>query len=252
MSIKNYKKAIPHGWQLAALGSVADPEKRWGFTGGPFGSNLKQNDYTDEGVRIIQLQNIGEDVTDPERFGKAVDELGSDRSKAEAIAAHTNRTITERMDKDPEFYQRFSEKIQKVLENMHKGKISDAEALGQMRLIKDEVMGKKDNESPDQIQKVKGASIFYRNLQAYFSNTGISDDRYSQVVLGLVEVLQAETIVDWYKNAEVRRIIANRLDDYLYDVVKLEFGIDVSPHQARNIVDATINLAEHNHELFEL
>ncbi len=60
MSIKNYKKAIPHGWQLAALGSVADPEKRWGFTGGPFGSNLKQNDYTDEGVRIIQLQNIGD------------------------------------------------------------------------------------------------------------------------------------------------------------------------------------------------
>jgi type I restriction enzyme S subunit len=30
------------------------------FTGGPFGSNLKASDYTSEGIRIIQLQNIGD------------------------------------------------------------------------------------------------------------------------------------------------------------------------------------------------
>jgi type I restriction enzyme S subunit len=33
---------------------------RWSFTGGPFGSNLKASDYTSEGYRIIQLQNIGD------------------------------------------------------------------------------------------------------------------------------------------------------------------------------------------------
>ena len=50
-----------HGeWNAVRLGDVADPNRRWSFTGGPFGSNLKSSDYTEDGVRIIQLQNIGD------------------------------------------------------------------------------------------------------------------------------------------------------------------------------------------------
>lgn len=48
------------GWRPTTLGNVADPGSQWSFTGGPFGSNLKSSDYTKEGVRIIQLQNIGD------------------------------------------------------------------------------------------------------------------------------------------------------------------------------------------------
>jgi type I restriction enzyme, S subunit len=47
-------------WKAIELGDVADPSQRWSFTGGPFGSNLKSSDYIDEGIRIIQLQNIGD------------------------------------------------------------------------------------------------------------------------------------------------------------------------------------------------
>jgi type I restriction enzyme S subunit len=47
-------------WQPTNLNSIADRSQRWSFTGGPFGSNLKSSDYADEGVRIIQLQNIGD------------------------------------------------------------------------------------------------------------------------------------------------------------------------------------------------
>ncbi len=47
-------------WKSFELGDIADPNRRWSFTGGPFGSNLKSSDYTEDGVRIIQLQNIGD------------------------------------------------------------------------------------------------------------------------------------------------------------------------------------------------
>jgi type I restriction enzyme S subunit len=50
-----------HGeWESVRLGDVADRSRSWSFTGGPFGSNLKSSDYTESGVRIIQLQNIGD------------------------------------------------------------------------------------------------------------------------------------------------------------------------------------------------
>ena len=47
-------------WGSFTVGSIADPNQQWSFTGGPFGSNLKSSDYTDDGIRIIQLQNIGD------------------------------------------------------------------------------------------------------------------------------------------------------------------------------------------------
>lgn len=50
------------GWNDVKLINVTDKSKKWSFTGGPFGSNLKSSDYVEEneGIRIIQLQNIGD------------------------------------------------------------------------------------------------------------------------------------------------------------------------------------------------
>jgi len=47
-------------WVEKELIDLVDRKVKWSFTGGPFGSNLKASDYTTTGIRIIQLQNIGE------------------------------------------------------------------------------------------------------------------------------------------------------------------------------------------------
>ncbi|WP_201632772.1 restriction endonuclease subunit S [Psychrobacter immobilis] len=47
-------------WEEKNLIDVADKGVKWSFIGGPFGSNLKASDYTNKGVRVIQLQNIGD------------------------------------------------------------------------------------------------------------------------------------------------------------------------------------------------
>jgi type I restriction enzyme, S subunit len=47
-------------WKKIKLIDVADKKTKWSFIGGPFGSNLKSSDYVTEGIRIIQLQNIGD------------------------------------------------------------------------------------------------------------------------------------------------------------------------------------------------
>ena len=50
---------IPKEWEVNELVDVSD-EKQHSFTGGPFGSDLQTKNYTKTGVRIIQLQNIGD------------------------------------------------------------------------------------------------------------------------------------------------------------------------------------------------
>lgn len=47
-------------WEEKKLIETTDERVKWSFAGGPFGSNLKATDYTKEGIRIIQLQNIGD------------------------------------------------------------------------------------------------------------------------------------------------------------------------------------------------
>lgn len=51
---------IPEDWEVTEFENIADKNKKWSITGGPFGSNLKTTDYTDDGIQIIQLQNIGD------------------------------------------------------------------------------------------------------------------------------------------------------------------------------------------------
>lgn len=51
---------IPNEWSLIKLFDLRDKDDRYSFTGGPFGSDLKSAHYTDNGVRVLQLQNIGE------------------------------------------------------------------------------------------------------------------------------------------------------------------------------------------------
>jgi len=50
---------IPKDWEVSTLYEIRKQSDRHSFTGGPFGSDLKSSDYTDSGVRIIQLGNIG-------------------------------------------------------------------------------------------------------------------------------------------------------------------------------------------------
>lgn len=51
---------IPKDWTEGHFIDFADGRISHSFTGGPFGSDLQTTHYTKEGVRIIQLQNIGD------------------------------------------------------------------------------------------------------------------------------------------------------------------------------------------------
>jgi len=199
----------------------------------------------------VELLTKPINITDRKQFEEAINDLGSDKSKAEAIAAQTQKTITEKMDADPEFYERFSKKISIILEKLRQGKMADIEALKQMRLINDDVMNKKDAELPDKIKFSAGSDIFYRNLKDNFAKYKIGEDEYINIVLDLFKILKQESIVDWYRNIDVKRKMMNVLDDYLYDVVKNTKGINVSSEDISLIISSVMQLAENNHEIFK-
>jgi len=204
--------------------------------------------YVDaKGVDLLTKQV---NITDRKQFEEAIETLDSDASKAEAIAAQTEKTIREKMDSDPEFYSRFSKKISEVLEQMRQGKLADIAALEQLKLIEDEVVAKRDDALPDVIADQVGSDVFYRNLREHFAKFNLSEDVFTATVLDVFAIIKKEAIVDWQKNIDVKRRITNILDDYLYDIVKKERGIELSDDDMKNIITSVVTLAEYNYEIF--
>ncbi len=207
---------------------------------------MDDNIKADEAELLTKQINI----TDRDAFEKAVEELGSDKSKAEAIAAQVDKVTTERLDTDPKFYQRFSDKVTDIIIKMREKKLADIEALKQLKLIKDEVLNKEDDNVPVKVKEKKGADIFYRNLQDNLEKFNLSDEQYTEIIIGLFDALKEEIIVDWYKNFEVKREISNRIDDYLYDEIVMARGVKLDNDEMKKIVEEVIRLATENHNLF--
>jgi len=204
--------------------------------------------YVDaKGVELLTKQI---NITDRKQFQEAIESLGSDKSKAEAIAAQTEKTISEKMDSDPEFYERFSKKITEILKQMHEGKLADVASLKQLKLIADDVVNKKDALLPESVEAIKGSDVFYRNLREDFKKLNVSEEVYIEIVIDIFKIVKDEAIVDWYKNLDVKRRIMNTLDDYLYDVVKKEKSVDLSDIDMKKVINSTLVLAENNYEIF--
>lgn len=77
------KLQIPKGWMEYSLKDLADPLDKYSFKGGPFGSDLKSAHYTTAGVRVLQLQDIGEGV-----FLNKSDIYTSDEKADELLASN--------------------------------------------------------------------------------------------------------------------------------------------------------------------
>lgn len=75
---------IPEEWDLVPLSATA-AKQPVAFVDGPFGSNLKTSDYTNEGVRLIQLQNVGDGffIGENQKF--------TSESKANELSRHLAR-----------------------------------------------------------------------------------------------------------------------------------------------------------------
>ena len=211
---------------------------------------LELRQILDENIKAGSAQVLTEEIeiTDRSKLNEAIESLGSDKSKAEAIAAQTERRISERREQDEALYDRFSKRIKEILQAMHDKKMADIEALKQLRLIDDEVEQKKDSDLPQAIATRPGADILYRNLRDLLPIK--KRDEYEATILGLDAVVKQSATVDWWRSFETKRQMRSRLDDYLYDEVKVRLGVDVTYDQIERLIETILTLAENNHTIF--
>jgi type I restriction enzyme R subunit len=119
---------------------------------------------------VLQL-NEPVNIFDDASFMQVKEEQGvygakkSTGSKADTIAHATKRVITEKMDEDPAFYEKFSKLIQQAIEDFRAKRISDLDYLNKVVEIRDKVVGKVHDDVPEAISGKEDAMAYFGILR---------------------------------------------------------------------------------------
>ncbi|MFP4446721.1 MAG: hypothetical protein ACLFPD_10805, partial [Desulfosudaceae bacterium] len=173
----------------------------------------------------------------------------SDKSQAEAIAAQTQRTIKENYHRDPEFYGRFSEKIEKLIADLKEARKEDLKVLlGLAREYQRQVSKYEAGDIPDAIKAKKEYHPFFRNLKSELKAHAVPEEQLCEMVKTIYNLIDQHKIVDWHRNIEVERKVRMDLEDYLFDGVKTEMEIPLAANEIDRVVSLVWNLAVENRQ----
>ena len=171
------------------------------------------------------------DILDKDDFERELAELGSLRSKADAIANRMAKSISEKRDENPAYYDSFSQRIRDALEQYKAKTLSEAEYLAKMRSILDDYhAGKNTLEYPGRIRNNVHAQAFYGVLNAIFADAGTegaTPDFVAEMAEEIVKIIEKRCQVDWATNKTVHDRISQDIDDLFYGYEKTR-GLNLS------------------------
>ncbi len=202
---------------------------------------LMQN-LLDTHLSVAGLKQITNpiDILNKDDFEKELAELGSLRSKADAITSRMTKSISEKRDENPAYYDSFSKRIKEALELYKEKVISEAEYLAKMRTIMEDYhAGKSTVSYPERIKSNVHAQAFYGVLNAIFDevkNETITPDFVAEVAEAITRIIASHSQVDWTNNKTIHDRISQDIDDLFYDYEK-NYGLALSFEMIDKIID---------------
>lgn len=191
-------------------------------------------------------------IFDSAAFQQVVEEQGQGRpiaAKADMIAHATKRAITEHLDEDPAFFEKFSRLIQQAIDDYRAGRISDLEYLKRASEIKDAVVNRKTDDVPAVLHGNDHAIACFGVLEPYFGRH-VADVVQAKAVaaeaaVSIWAIVERNKVVGFWDNLDAQRRTMNEMDDFLYDQIRGERGIPLTTEEMDEIINRSMQLARH-------
>ena len=177
---------------------------------------------------IIEVVNIN----DPDALKAVVEETGvSEASRADRIASATRRAITEKMDEDPTFYKQFSELLEETIRAYREKRLSEREYLNSVVGLASKVARKdRGRDVPESIRGDEDAQAFFGVLEGQLKikdDEPVAGDEAASIALEIIDIIKSHLIVDIWSNEVAQNKLRNAIDDYFFDVLRDERGVDL-------------------------
>ena len=177
---------------------------------------------------IIEVVNIN----DPDALKAVVEETGvSEASRADRIASATRRAITEKMEEDPTFYRQFSDLLEDTIRAYRERRLSERDYLNSVVDLASKVARKdRGREVPEPIRGNEDAQAFYGVLDAQLTTKDgaqVSGDDAALIAVDIVEIIKTHLIVDIWSNDVAQNNLRNAIDDFFFDILRDQKGIEL-------------------------
>lgn len=187
----------------------------------PLMQNLLDTHLSVAGLRQITSPV---DILNKDAFERELAELGTLRAKAEAITSKLTRSISEKRQENPMYYDSFSRRIREALEQYKEKVISEAEYLAKMRDIMEDYYARKSTIAyPESIKNNVHAQAFFGVLSAIFDQDQVqevSPDFAAEMAAEIAKIIASHSQVDWTNNKTIHDRISQAIDDLYFDYEK--------------------------------
>ena len=177
---------------------------------------------------IIEVVNIN----DPDALKAIVEDAGvSEASRADRIASATRRTITERMDEDPTLYKQFSELLEETIRAYREKRLSERDYLNSVVCLAGK-LARKDRgwDVPERIRGDEDAQALFGILDGRLQTRGeepVAGDEAASIAIEIIDIIKSRLIVDIWSNEVAQNNLRNAIDDYFFDVLRDQKGVDL-------------------------
>lgn len=181
-------------------------------------------------------------IFDKEAFAEEVAKLESILAKADTITHRTSRTIYERMGEDPVFYQRFSDMLQKVIDDYRRKRIDENAYLNHVTEIMAAVINRTGDDIVHDLSSYETAKAYYGIINQKLADT-FSEENKAEIALAIDRIIEQKRIVQWVDNQDIQNRMRTEIEDWLFDYaqqngVTIDFGI------VDDILDRCIDVAK--------
>lgn len=186
----------------------------------------------DEVNLLTKLVNIFD-----EDFDKEIERVVGNNAKADAIISATAKVIKENREQNPNFYDKLSQKIDRIIQEYREGRLTDEEKLKHAQDIRNLLSTNKVDEAEQYPAEINGKSFakaLYDNLQESMST--LSTDEFITVIMKIDDIFkQSAKKPDWQHNNDVRNQIDQAIDDILFEIerkfsMKFENPLELIAH----------------------
>lgn len=199
---------------------------------------------------ITELVNI----FDTEKFQKEVENTTGVEAKADKIASRTEKHITEKMEEDPAFYKKFSQLLRETIADYESKRISEAKYLSKVKEIMQNVLTRKDNETPEQLKDREVARAFYGLTMEALTDKIPDEDQRKQVcvqsAIQIDDVIKRSVldnglpIIDWAFKSNITGKLIIEIGDYLIDEIRDKHEVQLSFEEMDKIAADCIEVAK--------